>query len=201
MTGHGARGVVLPSNVARRDLSLQRTDIEDYWVPSEDDVGELEAALRDAVKTRLAEANREPPSADRDADVDALTQIQAHLSEYVRQYAGIVVNGNRRVLLNAFPDDTYCYRDQLIVVKDGGAWFWTIQYDVKLHQFLHWELASKAFSGATAAGSPLQGAPAKREPLPEMVGFKQPTSDVPARDIQAVRSARGPRRFGSFAAD
>lgn len=146
MNSQGARGVVLPSNVARRDLSLRRTDVEDYWVPSEDDIGELESSIKDAIKTRLAEANQQPPSADRDADVGALTHIQAHLGEYVRQYAGIVVNGNRRVLVNAFPEDTYCYRDQLVVIRDGGAWFWTIQYDVKLHQFLHWELASKAFS-------------------------------------------------------
>jgi hypothetical protein len=147
MVSHGARGVVLPSNVARRDLSLRRTDGEDYWVPSEDDVAELESSLKDAIKARLAGANQEPPSAERDADVAALTQIQMHLGEYVRQYAGVVVNGNRRVLLNAFPEDTYCYRDQLVVIRDGGAWFWTIQYDVKLHQFLHWELASKAYSG------------------------------------------------------
>jgi hypothetical protein len=147
VTIRGTRGVVLPSTVARRDLSLLRKDVEDYWVPSEDDVGELEASLRDAVKTRLAEATREPPSAARDADVSALTHIGEHLGEYVRQYAGIVVNGNRRVLVNAFPEDTYCYRDQLIVIRDGGAWFWTIQYDVKLHQFLHWGLTGNSAAG------------------------------------------------------
>src|SRR5579871_1261082 len=78
VVSHGARGVVLPSNVARRDLSLRRTDVEDYWVPSEDDLAELEPSLKDAIKTRLAEANKEPPSADRDADVAALTHIEAH---------------------------------------------------------------------------------------------------------------------------
>ncbi len=146
VVGHGARGVVLPSNVARRDLSLRRTDVEDYWVPSEDDIAELESSLKDAIRTRLAEATQQPPSAERDADVSSLTHIQTHLGEYVRQYAGIVVNGNRRVLVNAFPEDTYCYRDELVVIRDGGPWFWTIQYDVKLHQFLHWEPASKAYS-------------------------------------------------------
>ena len=147
VTSHGARGVVLPSNVARRDLSLRRKDVEEYWVPSEDDIGEVEASLHDAIRARLADANRQPPSSERDADVAALTHILAHLGEYLRQYAGVVVNGNRRVLLNAFPADTYCYRDELVVIGDGGAWFWTIQYDVKLHQFLHWELASTAFGG------------------------------------------------------
>ena len=146
MTSHGARGVVLPSSVARRDLSLKRKDASDYWVPSEDDVAAVEASIRDAVKARLAEATRQPPSAERDADVAALTHISAHLPEYVRQYAGIVVNGNRRVLVNAFPEDTYCYRDELIAIRDGGPWFWTIQYDVQLSQFLHWELAKTAFS-------------------------------------------------------
>lgn len=142
-TIHGVRGIVLPSAVARRDLSLRRKDAESYWVPAEDDVAELEAALGDALKARLAEANKEPPSRQRDDDIAALTHIVAHLGEYLRQYAGMVVNGGRRVLVNAFPADTYCYRDELVVVKDGGPWFWTIQYDVKLHQFLHWELWSR----------------------------------------------------------
>jgi hypothetical protein len=143
VTIHGVKGVVLPSAVARRDLSLRRKDAESYWVPAEDDVAELEASLGDALKARLGEANKEPPSARRDADIGALTHIIAHLAEYLRQYAGMVVNGGRRVLVNAFPADTYCYRDELVVVKDGGSWFWTIQYDVKLHQFLHWELWSR----------------------------------------------------------
>jgi hypothetical protein len=136
---------VLPSAVARRDLSLRRKDVESYWVPSEDDVAELEASLRDALKARLAETTKEPASPSRDSDIAALTHIGAHLGEYLRQYAGIVVNGGRRVLVNAFPADEYCYRDALVVVEDGGPWFWTIQYDVQLHQFLHWELtATKA---------------------------------------------------------
>jgi hypothetical protein len=143
VTIHGVRGVVLPSAVARRDLSLRRKDAESYWVPAEDDVAELEASLGDALKARLGEANKEPPSAQRDDDIAALTHIVKHLGEYLRQYAGMVVNGGRRVLVNAFPADTYCYRDELVVVKDGGPWFWTIQYDVKLHQFLHWELSSR----------------------------------------------------------
>jgi hypothetical protein len=143
VTIHGARGVVLPSAIARRDLSLPRKGAESYWVPAEDDVAELEASLGDALKVRLGEASKEPPSAQRDDDIAALTHIVKHLGEYVRQYAGMVVNGGRRVLVNAFPADTYCYRDEFVIVKDGGYWFWTIQYDVKLHQFLHWGLSSQ----------------------------------------------------------
>jgi hypothetical protein len=139
VTIHGVRGVVLPSAVARRDLSLRRKDVEDFWVPSEDDVAELESRLHDALKGRLAEVTATPESADRDAEIAALNHVLAHQGESLRQYAGIVVNGARRVLVNAFPEDTYCYRDTLVVVDDGGPWFWQIQYDVKLGQFLHFE--------------------------------------------------------------
>jgi hypothetical protein len=139
VTIHGVRGVVLPSAVARRDLSLRRKDVEDFWVPSEDDVAELEGGLHDALKGRLAGVTAEPPSPDRDAEIAALEHVLQHQAESLRQYAGIVVNGSRRVLVNAFPEDTYCYRDTLVVVDDGGPWFWRIQYDVKLGQFLHFE--------------------------------------------------------------
>jgi hypothetical protein len=44
------------------------------------------------------------------------------------------------VLLNAFPDDAYCYRDEFVSVKDGGAQFWRVQYDLSLKQFVHWEV-------------------------------------------------------------
>jgi hypothetical protein len=139
LTVRGVRGVVLPSTVARRDLSLRRKDVEDFWVPSDDDVAELEAGIRDALKARVTEVTTQQPSADRDAEIAALNHALEHLGESLRQYAGIVVNGARRVLVNAFPEDTYCYRDTLVVVDDGGPWFWRIQYDVKLRQFLHFE--------------------------------------------------------------
>ena len=99
--------------------------------------------MRDALKERLARASKDPPSLRRDEDIAALRHIIQHLDGLLRQYVGIVVNGGRRVLVNALPEDTYCWRDEYIQVEDGGPWFWTIQYDVKLHQFLHWELTGK----------------------------------------------------------
>lgn len=143
ITVGGATGVVLPSVVARKTLLLRRKDAADFWFPSEDDARDVESGLADAIKQRLASARTEPPSPGRDRDIAALEHVSAHLPGYLRQYAGIVVNGSRRVLVNAFPRDVYCWRDEYVVVEDGGNWFWNIQYDVHLHQFLHWELAGK----------------------------------------------------------
>jgi hypothetical protein len=143
VTTRGVRGVVVPSIASRRALQLRRKDVEDYWVPSEDDVASVEAGLRDAVRERLAAAKKEPPSPGRQRDIAALDHILQHFPEYLRQYAGVTINGSRRVLVNAFPDDTYCWRDEYIVIEDGGPWFWDIQYDVKLREFLHWELVGR----------------------------------------------------------
>jgi hypothetical protein len=143
VTAPGVRGVRVPSLLSRRALQLRRKDVEDYWVPSDDDVASIEMGLRDAIRERLAAAKKEPASPGRDRDIAALDHVSAHFSEYLRQYAGIKINGSRRVLVNAFPEDTYCWRDEYIVIEDGGLWFWEIQYDVQLHEFLHWRLVGK----------------------------------------------------------
>jgi hypothetical protein len=140
ISSRGVRGVVLPSAVARRALLLRRKDIEDYWYPSEDDVAAAETGLRNALHERLAEERAETASAERDANVEALKHVLSNFDKYLRQYAGIVVSGSRRVLVNAFPNDVYCWRDDYVAIDDGGAWFWRMQYDLKLHQYLHFEL-------------------------------------------------------------
>ena len=85
-----------------------------------------------------------PLTGPQPADVHLDADAKGHSTIYQVGSGTMVVNGGRRILVNAFPADTYCYRDELVVVKDGGSWFWTIQYDVKLHQFLHWELWSRS---------------------------------------------------------
>lgn len=134
------KGVVLPSDLSRKTLKLHREGVEDTFRPSDDAVRELEAGMREAVQARLTEASRQVESPARDRDVSRMERIRKHLDVTVRQYAGIVVGGARRILVNAFPDDVYCYRDEFISVDDGGAQFWRVQYDLSLKQFVHWEV-------------------------------------------------------------
>jgi hypothetical protein len=134
------RAVILPSDLSRKTLKLQRVGVEDTFRPSDDSVRELEAGLREAVQARLTEASRQVESPAREKDVARMEHIKAGLDRTARQYAGIVVGGARRVLVNAFPDDAYCYRDEFISMQDGGAQFWRVQYDLSLKQFVHWEV-------------------------------------------------------------
>lgn len=138
--GNGYRGVVLPSDTSRKTLRLWRSEVEDTFRPSDDVVRELEAGLREAAQARLAEASKQVESPARDKDVERMQFIQKELPRVLRQYAGVVIGGARRVLVNAFPDDAYCYRDEFVNVADGGAQFWRVQYDLSLKQFVHWEV-------------------------------------------------------------
>lgn len=141
LEGVSFRGVVLPSDLSRKTLRLHRESVEDTFRPGEDSVRELETGLREAIAARLSEASRQVESPARDKDVARMEQIKASLDKTVRQYAGVVVSGGaRRILVNAFPDDAYCYRDEFISVADGGAQFWRVQYDLSLKQFVHWEV-------------------------------------------------------------
>ena len=140
LEGAPFRGVVLPSDLSRKTLKLQRAGVEDTFRPSDDAVRELEAGLREAVQARLTEASRQVESPEREKDVARMEQIKAGLDRVVRQYSGVVIGGARRILVNAFPDDAYCYRDEFISVPDGGAQFWRVQYDLSLKQFVHWEV-------------------------------------------------------------
>jgi hypothetical protein len=134
------RGVVLPSDLSRKTLKLKRENVEETFRPSDDDVRELETGLREAVQARLVEASRQVESPARDKDMARMEKIKAGQGRVIRQYAGIVVGGARRILVNAFPDDAYCYRDEFVSMPDGGAQFWRVQYDLSLKQFVHWEV-------------------------------------------------------------
>jgi hypothetical protein len=138
--GDGFRGVVLPSDTSRKALKLNRPDVEDTFRASDDTVRELEAGMREAVRSRRRDASQQAASPARDKDVERLTRIEADLGKTLRQYSGVVVGGARRILVNAFPDDNYCYRDEFVSVPDGGAQFWRVQYDLSLSQFVHWEV-------------------------------------------------------------
>ncbi|HWV23585.1 MAG TPA: hypothetical protein VNZ58_05305, partial [Thermomicrobiales bacterium] len=47
-----------------------------------------------------------------------------------RQYAGVVVNGERKIFINSFCKEFGGWRSQYILVMDGGPCFWSALYDV-----------------------------------------------------------------------
>jgi uncharacterized protein len=100
--------------------------VEGFWQPSADDVARLERALRAFLAT----------SADA-RDVGAL-------DGYTRQYAGVVVRGERRIYGNFFAKSHLAalpagaadrWRKEAVVVCDGGPSFWGILFDPRTAAF------------------------------------------------------------------
>ena len=67
------------------------------------------------------------------------------LSEYFRQYVGVVVRGKRLIYLNAFPAPASGSADardaqvKAYVVCDGGSAFWGAEFDPATNTFSHFD--------------------------------------------------------------
>jgi len=93
-----------------------------YWTPSTEEIARLEVQLKpylEGVTTPKAKV------------------IAAKLGHYKRQYLGYTVGGKKWIFVNSFCSWTEdeSWRDTIIIVKDGGACFFSVRYDVSRSQF------------------------------------------------------------------
>ena len=114
------RGVIVPGADAAefaRDVGWDES--EGYWTPSSADVAMLEAEMEDAWAA-------EAPPAVRDEN----------LRNHIRQYVGVIEDGERRVVVNAFCDALGIdWRSDPVVVADGGACYFQATWDVERAEF------------------------------------------------------------------
>ena len=128
VTGISAEAVIIPASAAQRERIWPRKDTS-YWTPTVSDVQTIEAQLLRFFK---AEAIRNP-----DFRLQ-IAEIQQGLRQSRRQYVGLLIHGERQILVNAFPNDqTLPWKRQFIEVSDGGARYWSVRYDVKRRTFLN----------------------------------------------------------------
>ncbi|HET6763751.1 MAG TPA: hypothetical protein VFH27_08760 [Longimicrobiaceae bacterium] len=132
-----ARGIVLgraEAHVVVRQCSRAALDtgsVRGYWTPSRPQIAELEAGLTPLLRSKL------------EGDGNVRRFRREHLSEYFRQYAGLVVGPRRIIYVNGFMTmDTTTWRHPEIVC-DGGANFFGVEYDP----------ATRVFSGFSFNGS------------------------------------------------
>jgi len=61
----------------------------------------------------------------------------AHPEESMRQYLGIVVEGKRRIYINAFPRGMVSkdWRKKFVTICDGGVGVWGVLYDPQTGSF------------------------------------------------------------------
>jgi hypothetical protein len=126
VTGISAEAVIIPASAAEREKIWPRKDTR-YWTPTFSDVQTVEAQLSPFFKAEEIR-NREFRG--------HIAEIQKGLRKSRRQYVGLVIHGEKQILVNAFPkDQTLPWKRQFIEVSDGGARYWSVRYDLKLRAF------------------------------------------------------------------
>ncbi|MBA7686374.1 hypothetical protein ES703_94818 [subsurface metagenome] len=106
------KGVIFPSGWTDIIFDDERT-IDGYWTPREKDILAAEAGIQDFMKAS------EP-------------EIFKRLHQYGRQYFGVIVDGRKRVYCNFFidPEEHPYWKSSFVLVLDGGANYFRIEYDV-----------------------------------------------------------------------
>jgi len=129
-SGPTYEGFIFP---AERGDEIPFSGVDGFWTPSAAEIEEVEQRLRPALQNFAA-----TPESQRYWFESA--PILEHLSEFRRQYVGIIEEGSKRILLNACPrHDEVCDRlggRVFVLPVDGGFWYWRVTYDVETQKFV-----------------------------------------------------------------
>lgn len=114
------RGVIFTADQAEQFVfgSFFPNEIQAYWTPAQADVTALETALI--------------------AYLPQAVTLSRPLSDYYRQYAGLVLDGRREIYANYFCNaHDIAWQIDLVEVADGGDCYFTIQYNPEAGTFSH----------------------------------------------------------------
>jgi len=156
--GRGYSGVIFPASSPEvrelLDIIMSPSEIAGYWTPGARDVEALESRLG----RTLRESRKHPELLVPEVRPECrayfackMAWIREHLTEFRRQYVGIVrKDGAKLIYVNCFPISVSeelwptDWRSQLVQVFDGGWWFWRILYDVDRGKFIRLETNGEA---------------------------------------------------------
>jgi hypothetical protein len=118
------QGIIVPVEWAEANSHLTQ-EFSGFWVPSTNDVATAEAAVRAYIA-----------AADTDSRLSPYTRKQAPAISkkpptYRRQYVGVMVGAERRILFNVLTPKTTKHpkwRSQYVYLIEGGPDCWKIQY-------------------------------------------------------------------------
>lgn len=110
VTVNGNSGVVAPRDEAE-GMVWSEEPVTGYWLPGERWLTRAEDAVLREAKT-IPDEERQPM-----------------ISGY-RQYAGYIVNGERKIFINSMCTEFDGWRSSGILVMDGGNCFWNAVYNV-----------------------------------------------------------------------
>jgi hypothetical protein len=97
---------------------------DDFWTPSVDDITKLEEKIAEYLSQNSHQFYGQPP-------------VWEQLDEYQRQYIGLEHAGQQLIYGNYFCNSGGVnWREELVVVDDGGDCFFQIEYDVESEAFI-----------------------------------------------------------------
>lgn len=146
----GASTVVLPASSGSQVRWLGHPEGTAYWDPTHEQVARIASLLRPALEKGLAEPLLLDPTARDMPDRQAWIQtevglILGQLDDYRRQYVGIISHEGRiQILVRCFPGPDMdpgfpfeSWREEIVVVSDGGADYWYAVFDVEHGVLVH----------------------------------------------------------------
>jgi hypothetical protein len=120
----GIEGIIVPEERGK-DFFSEACQAQGYWTPRQEDVLEIEEELPVYLKEQAPKE-----SAD----------LWKRLSDYKRQYVGIIVDGKKKIWINFFhnafvEESRINWQKEPVLVSDGGDHFFNIIYDLKERTF------------------------------------------------------------------
>ena len=93
------------------------------WTPTEEQILKALSTIYEFIDN---------PTGINDWQKKEIAKIKKNLSLYRVQFVGIEIEGEKRIWCNFFSNDRIDYwKEGVVIVLDGGFWYWEIQYDVK----------------------------------------------------------------------
>ena len=128
--GIAAEAVIVPAAAAKEMPGFD--SFSGHWTPSATDIQQLEERLAAFLRSEAIRPGGQRPH---------VAEVSRRIREYRRQYVGVIAEGKRLVLLNAFPkrdaeSEFYPnWRREFVAVSDGGASYWKVFYDPQRKRF------------------------------------------------------------------
>lgn len=141
--------VILKENQVILNKTSEFLPYKKLWIPTEKDTEKALDVIVNFLKkpenynwSEIVDDHR-----DKNYIRESINRIYNNLSKYRVQFLGVIVDDKKIIYCNFFPnregDFTY-WKEDLVVVMDGGFWFWQVEYDVKTEKCVNLQINGEA---------------------------------------------------------
>jgi hypothetical protein len=121
------------TNIAPENMVILQSDYphRSTWIPTKDQVQNALAKVYEFLDN---------PSGVSNWQKKEIAEIKKNLSSYKVQFVGIEIEGEKRIWCNFFSGKGFSFddwKDNVVIVKDGGFWFWQIEYVEKIGECIN----------------------------------------------------------------